>query len=106
MSTYEQLADNFIRESGMAASTLGALAGINRTKMSLCLRGQEHFSRDESILISQLVHELRGLIADLTPIPISWQDCNAVQRLLAYRRNGVKFRLTVEGEEVSEEATR
>jgi hypothetical protein len=93
------LIDGFLRETGIAASTLATLSGINRTRISQCLRGQSSFSGPESILLSDLTQELRDILSDLQPVPIDWSDCTAVRRLIAYKREGLRWRITVDQHE-------
>jgi hypothetical protein len=101
--SHESLVDSFLRETGMAASTLAVLSGINRTRVSECLRGKSSFTGPESILLSDLIHELRSILSDLHPVPIDWTDCAAIRRLVAYKREGIRWSLTVDGE-ISEQA--
>ena len=87
---HESLIGSFLRETGMAASTLAVLSGINRTRMSQCLRGQSSFTGPESVLLSDLIRELRHIVRDTQPIPIDWTDCTAIQKLLEHKRQGIK----------------
>src|ERR1019366_6211783 len=89
--SHESLIERFLHETGMAATTLAVLSGINRTRMSQCLRGQSSFTGPETIKLTDLIAELRSIVRDSQPFPIDWTDCAAIQKLLQHRREGIKW---------------
>ena len=92
--SHENLVERALAELGLAASSLAVLSRINRTRISQCLRGQSSFTGPESLLLADLIEQLRAIVKDSQPIPIDWTDCRAIQKLLEHRRQQIRWTAT------------
>jgi hypothetical protein len=94
MGVHESRLAAALVELDMDQGAFAVLSGINRTKLSQCLRGREEFTGPEQIRLAALVEELRSLARDAAPLKLSFRDINAIRLLLEYRRTGIKWAAT------------
>jgi hypothetical protein len=82
---------NSLTDLGCATETLAVISGYSNTRLSRAFRGLQDFSGQEIETLLDLIRDLKGLVQDAAPYPVSFKNPAIIKSLVECRRAGQRW---------------
>ena len=88
---HESKIRNILVELDIDQSSFAVFSGLTPTRLSQAFRNVRDFTGQEVEMLSNLIEQLRGLVNDSAPIPVSFRNPRVIKALLEKRKRGLRL---------------
>jgi hypothetical protein len=99
MGVHDQKIRAALTELDIDQNVFSAISGLSQTRLSQAFKGVRDFSIPEIQKLNALIDELREIARGAGPIPVAFQNVEAVRRLLEHGKSGIKWSVAVQIED-------